>query len=339
MIDPILDFIFTNLDPLIRIIIYPGITFIMLFTIFAVWYQRKFLARLMLRMGPVHAGKFAGWLQLIADSLKLLTKEIIFPEHSYKKLFLLSAITLPVIPAAAIALVPFAPGYAIFNVRGYTGILFLAIMSLYPIFIVLMGWASNNKFTLIGAFRTIYLDVAGEIPLFLAALGVFVWAGTYDLQDIVAQQATMWFVIPQFLGFLVFFISYFAMIEKAPLDIPEAETELVFGYRTEYTGALFLDTMLGDYINVLAWALMMIKLYFGGYNGPAIFADPVLNGAFWILFKLIILLAITYTVIISYARLRIDQAIRLGWYYLIPLALLNLIITVILKYVVLEGGA
>jgi len=337
MIDWLIEFIRVNLDPLFKIIIFPGITFIMLFTIFAVWYQRKFLARLMLRMGPVHAGRVMGWLQLIADSLKLLTKEIIFPAYSYKKLFLLSAITLPVIPAAAIALIPFAPGYAIFNVKGYTGLLFLGIMSLYPIFIVLMGWASNNKFTLIGAFRTIYLDVAGEIPIFLSVLGVFIWAGTYDLQDIVAMQSSMWFVIPQFLGFIVFFISYFAMIEKAPMDIPEAETELVFGYRTEYTGALFLDTMLGDYINILAWSLMMVTLYFGGYNGPAIFPDPLLNGAFWILFKLIILLAITFTVIISYARLRIDQAIRLGWYYLIPLALLNLIITVIIKYVVLGG--
>ena len=335
MLDVILDFIKSNFPVLFRITFYPGLTFLFVFTIFAVWYQRKYLARLMLRMGPVHAGKVMGWLQLVADAFKLLTKEIILPKYAYKKLFLLSAITLPVIPAAAIALIPFAPGYAIFNLPGYTAPLFLGIMSLYPIFIILMGWASNNKFTLIGAFRTIYLDVAGEIPIFLSVLGVMLWAGTYDLQTIVEMQKNMWFIIPQFLGFIVFFISYFAMIEKAPMDIPEAETELVFGYRTEYTGALFLDTMLGDYINVLAWALLMISLYFGGYNGPAIFPDPILNGAFWILIKLIIVLTITFTIVISYARLRIDQAIRLGWYYLIPLAIANLVLTAILKYVVM----
>lgn len=331
MLDWIIEFVRNNFQTLFRITFFPGLTFLFVFTIFAVWFQRKYLARLMLRMGPVHAGKVLGWLQLIADAFKLMTKEIILPKYAYKKLFLFSAITLPVIPAAAIALIPFGPGYAIFNLPGYTAPLFLGIMSLYPIFIILMGWASNNKFTLIGAFRTIYLDVAGEIPIFLAVLGVMIWAGTYDLQTIVEMQRSMWFIIPQFLGFIVFFISYFAMIEKAPMDIPEAETELVFGYRTEYTGALFLDTMMGDYINVLAWALLMITLYFGGYNGPQIFADPILNGAFWILIKLIILLTITFTVIISYARLRIDQAIRLGWYYLIPLALANIVLTVILK--------
>ncbi len=333
MLDQIFQFINENFPTLFKITFFPGLTFLFLFTIFAVWYQRKYLARLMMRMGPVHAGRVLGWLQLIADAFKLLTKEIILPKYAYKKLFLLSAITLPVIPAAAIALIPFAPGYAIFDVRGYSAILFIGIMSLYPIFIILMGWASNNKFTLVGAFRTIYLDVAGEIPMFLSVLGVIIWAESYDLQTIVEKQAMMWNIIPQFIGFIVFFISYFAMIEKAPMDIPEAETELVFGYRTEYTGALFLDTMLGDYINVLAWALLMITLYLGGYNGPTIFQDPVLNGAFWMLLKLLIVLTITFTVVISYARLRIDQAIRLGWYYLIPLSILNIIITLIIKYV------
>ena len=331
MLDWILEFVRDNFQALFRITFFPGLTFLFTFTIFAVWFQRKYLARLMMRMGPVHAGKVLGWLQLVADAFKLMTKEIILPKYAYKKLFLFSAIVLPVIPAAAIALIPFGPNFAIFNLPGYTAPLFLGIMSLYPIFIILMGWSSNNKFTLIGAFRTIYLDVAGEIPIFLAVLGVMIWAGTYDLQTIVEMQKSMWFVIPQFLGFIVFFISYFAMIEKAPMDIPEAETELVFGYRTEYTGALFLDTMMGDYVNVLAWSLLMITLYFGGYNGPQVFPDPILNGAFWILIKLIILLTITFTVIISYARLRIDQAIRLGWYYLIPLALANIVLTVILK--------
>jgi len=337
MFEMLYKFIEANFRALFKILGFPGVTFIMVFIIFAVWYQRKYLARLMLRMGPVHAGKVLGWLQLIADALKLLTKEIILPRESMKKLFLLSAILLSVIPAAGIALIPFARGFSILPIRGFTLPLFLAIMTLYPIFIILMGWSANNKFTIIGAFRSIYLDVAGEIPLILSAIGVMIWAGTYDIQSIIELQKNMWFVFPQILGFITFLISYLAMIEKVPFDIPEAESELVFGYKTEYTGALFLDTMLGDYVNLLAWALIMISLYFGGYLGPSITGNTIIDGSIWMLIKLIIIITITFTIMISYARLRIDQAVRVGWNYLIPLSILNIILTIVIKYLVLGG--
>jgi len=337
MLEWVNEFISRNLVTLIKILGFPGLTFILVFIIFVVWYQRKYLARLMLRMGPVHAGKVLGWLQLIADALKLIAKEIIVPRESMGKIFLLSAITLPVIPAAAIALIPFAKNYMILPVKGFTLPLFLAIMTLYPIFIVLMGWSANNKFTIIGAFRSIYLDIAGEIPMILSAIGVMLWAGSYDLQEIIEAQKSIWFVVPQFLGFIVFLVSYLAMIEKVPFDIPEAESELVFGYRTEYTGAVFLDTMLGDYVNLLAWALLMNTLYFGGYLGPSITGDPIIDGSIWTLVKLIIIITLTFTVIISYARLRIDQAVRLGWNYLIPLGILNIVLTIFIKYILLGG--
>jgi len=338
MFKDIMKFIEVNLPVLIKILGFPGLTFILIFLIFAVWYQRKYLARLMTRMGPVHAGKVLGWLQLIADALKLLTKEIIIPRESMRKIFVLSAGTLSVIPATAITLIPFAKDFAIFPIRGYTLPLFLAIMTLYPIFVVLMGWAANNKFTIIGAFRSIYLDVAGEIPLILSTIGVMIWAGTYDIQDIIEAQKSIWFVFPQLLGFIVFLVSFMAMIEKVPFDIPEAEAELVFGYKTEFSGALFLDSMLGDYVNLLAWSLLMITLYFGGYLGPSITGDPIIDGSIWTLIKLVIVVTMTFTIMISYARLRIDQAIRVGWNYLIPLAILNIILTIFVKYVILGGG-
>ena len=336
MVD-IVGFVQANLPIFIRILLFPGLLFIFGFVIFAVWYQRKYLARIMLRMGPVHCGKRLGWLQLVADAMKLLTKELIIPRAANKIVFIVVTFLLPVIPAAMIAVIPFAPGYVIYPASGYSLLLFFAISTLFPVVGILRGWAANNKFTIIGAFRIIYLDIAGEIPVFLASIGVMIWAGTYDLQRIVELQKDMWFVFPQILGFIVFFIGFLGMIEKIPFDIPTAESELVYGPNTEYSGAMFLNMMLSDYANILAWTLLMITLYFGGYNGPAIFSNPIVNGAFWIIVKLLIAISILFTIMITYARMRIDQAIRMGWSYLLPLSLLNILLTIILKFFMFGG--
>ena len=337
MFEWLIDFIKINLPTLFKIIIFPGVTFIFVFVIFAVWYQRKYLARLMTRMGPVHAGGRLGWLQLIADALKLLCKELILPKAAHRAAFIAVTLLMPVIPAALVALIPFAPGLIIYDGGGFGLLLFFAISTLLPVLGVLRGWAANNKFTIIGAFRNIYLDIAGEIPIFLAGIGVMLWAETYDLIEIVELQKGYWFIFPQFLGFIVFFLGFLAMIEKIPFDIPTAESELIYGPNTEYSGAFFLNMMETEYINILAWSLLMITLYFGGYHGPPIFSDPVVNGVFWILLKLIILLSIVYTIMITYARLRIDQAVRMGWNYLLPLSLLNIVLTLFIKTLLMWG--
>ncbi len=337
MFNELISFLNENFQTLFIISVFPGLSFVLGFVIFAVWYQRKYLARLMIRMGPVHCGGRLGWLQLIADALKLITKELIFPKAANKFLFVFASIMLPVIPAAMIALIPFAPGLVIYNASGLSLLIFFAISTLFPVIGVIRGWAANNKFTIIGAFRNIYLDIAGEIPVFLSSVGVMVWAGTYDLNEIVLRQQGMWFVIPQFLGFIVFFLGLLAMVEKVPFDIPTAETELIYGPNTEYSGAMFLNMMEADYVNLLAWTLLMITLYFGGYNGPTIFADPVVNGVFWLILKLLVAITIIFTIMISYARLRIDQAVRMGWNYLLPLSILNLLLTLVLKYLLVGG--
>jgi NADH-quinone oxidoreductase subunit H len=338
VVDNILEFVRANLSTLLKIYLFPGLGFVFGFVIFAVWYQRKYLARIMVRMGPVHCGRRLGWLQLVADALKLLGKELILPRAANKALFILATILLPVIPAAGIALIPFAPGLIIFEASGYGLLLFFALSTLFPVVSILKGWAANNKFTIIGAFRTIYLDLSGEIPVFLAGVGVIIWADTFDLVKIVQLQSNMWFILPQFLGFIVFFIGYLSMIEKVPMDIPTAEPELVLGPNTEYSGAFFLNIMLSDYVNILAWTLLMITLYFGGYNGPPIFADPIFNGVFWILTKLLIAISVVFIIMVTYARMRIDQAVRLGWNYLLPLSIINILLTILLKYFVLGGG-
>ena len=334
----LLKFIKVNFLIFFKIGVFPGLGFIFGFVIFAVWYQRKYLARLMLRMGPVHCGRKLGWLQLIADALKLLTKELIVPDAAHEELFITLSILLPVVPGAMIGLIPFAQDFVIYSAQGYGLLLFFAISTLFPVLGILRGWAANNKFTIIGAFRNIYMDIAGEIPVILSAAGVMIWAGTYDLIKIVELQKNIWFIFPQILGFIVFFIGYLGMIEKVPFDIPTAESELVYGPNTEYTGAMFLNMMLSDYANMLAWTLLMITLYFGGYNGPMIFSNPIVNGSFWMLVKLLIAITIIFTVLITYARLRIDQAVRIGWNYLLPLALLNIFLTIFFKYLLLGGA-
>jgi NADH-quinone oxidoreductase subunit H len=337
MFPDILEFIKLNLLAIVKILIFPGLTFVFGFVIFAVWYQRKYLARLMLRMGPVHCGRRLGWLQLIADAIKLLDKELIIPSASQGSLFVAMSFLLPVVPGAMIALIPFAPNFSIYSGMGFGLLIFFAISTLFPVLGILRGWAANNKFTIIGAFRTIYLDIAGEIPVFLAGVGVMIWAGTYDLQRIVELQSGMWFVFPQILGFISFFIGFLGMIEKIPFDIPTAESELVYGPNTEYSGAMFLNMMLSDYVNVLAWTLLMVTIYFGGYNGPTIFSDPLANGIFWMLVKLVIAITVLFTIMVTYARMRIDQAVRMGWNYLLPLSLFNILFTILLKYFILGG--
>ena len=337
MVFDIVGFVEANLISLLKILVFPGLVFVFGFVMFAVWYQRKYLARIMLRMGPVHCGRRLGWLQLMADAMKLLAKELIIPTAAHRVIFVTVTFLLPAVPAAMIAVIPFAPNFVIYPATGYSLLLFFAIATLFPVLGILRGWAANNKFTIIGAFRTIYLDIAGEIPVFLAGIGVMIWAGSYDLQRIVELQKSIWFVFPQILGFIVFFIGFLGMVEKIPFDIPTAESELVYGPNTEYSGAMFLNMMLSDYVNILAWTLLMITLYFGGYNGPIIFPDPVFNGIFWMLVKLLIAISVLFIVMITYARLRIDQAVKLGWSYLLPLSLLNLLLTIIVKFFLLGG--
>lgn len=327
----LIKFVEDNFFNLVKILIFPGLGFIFGFIIFAVWYQRKYLARIMLRIGPLHCGRRLGWLQLIADAIKLLSKELIVPRAAVRSIFILVTILAPIIPATMLAFIPFAPTLTIFYVPKYNLLIVLALSTLYPVVQILKGWSANNKFTVIGAFRTIYLDLSGEIPIFISILGVILWAESFDLVEIVEKQANMWFILPQFLGFIVFFIGFLSIIEKVPFDIPTAEPEIVIGPNTEYSGALFLNNMLSDYLNILSWSMVFICLYLGGYNGPMIVWDPLLNGLMWTLIKLVIVLSLVFAIMISYPRLRLDQAIKLGWNYLLPLSIFNLFLTLVLK--------
>jgi len=327
----VMEFLTVNKKPLTQIIVIPGFAFILLFAIVTVWFERKFLARAMLRVGPYYCGKRSGWLQLIADFLKLFTKELTMPEDCERLLFSSAPILLPTVSAVAIALIPFDPDWVLFRAGGVGMPLFFAIIGLAPFFPLVSGWAANNKYTVIGAIRVAYLYISAEIPLILCAAAVAVMAGTFDLVGIVEAQRNLWFAVPQFIGFIVFFVGLMIEVERTPFDIPVAEQELVVGWRTEYSGILFGFTMMAEYVSFLAWMLLFITLYLGGYQGPMIFGSPLLSHIIWVLIKLSILESSIILLRTVFPRVRVDQSLRIGWYYLTPLAVLNLLIALAVK--------
>ena len=326
------DFIWFNFKPLAQIIVIPGLAFILLFAMIAVWFERKFLARAMLRIGPYYCGKRSGWLQVIADFLKLFFKEFVIPDDAEKVLFLAAPVLLPTIPALAITLIPFDSNWVLFDAGGLSLPVFLAIAGLAPVIPIFTGWAANNKYTIIGSFRTAYLYISGEIPLVICAAATALLAGSLDLVDIVEAQKPIWFAIPQFIGFLIFFVGLILEAERTPFDVPTAETELVMGWRTEFSGVLFGFTMMAEYLSFLGWTLLFIVLYLGGYLGPSLFGVPLYDHIFWMLLKLAVIVVIIVLIRTVYPRLRLDQTLRLGWNYLMPLSLLNLLMTIILKW-------
>jgi NADH-quinone oxidoreductase subunit H len=327
----LLRFVSLNIKPLIQIIVIPGLAFILLFAVIVVWFERKFLARAMLRVGPYYCGGRSGILQLIADFLKLFFKEIVIPRDCHRALFLTMPVILPTIPALAVTLIPFGADWVLFRAGGLSLPMFFAIAGFSPLIPVFAGWAANNKYSVIGSFRTAFLYISAEIPLVICAASVAILAGGFDLVKIVEAQSTIWFAIPQFIGFIIFFLGLIIESERTPFDIPTAEVELVLGWRTEFSGVLFGFTMMAEYVSFLSWSLLFITLYLGGYNGPNILGVPLYSNIFWLLLKLSILVPIVILIRGVFPRLRMDQLLRLGWYYLTPLSLLNLFITLALK--------
>ncbi len=330
----IIDWITFNWKPIAQIIIIPGLAFTLLFAMIGVWFERKYLARAMLRIGPLYAGKVAGWLQLVADFLKLLTKEIVVPAEARRPLFYLMPVLIPTIPAMAIALIPFDSNWILFDVGGLGLLLFLTIMGILPLIPILVGWALSNKYTFIGSLRMAYMYISVGIPILLSVAGVAIYAGTYNLVEIVEAQSSTWFFIPQFLGFIVFFVALLAEVDRAPFDIPVAEQEIVFGWYTEYTGILFAFIMMSAYVALCAWSLMFITLYLGGFQGPVIFGSPLISHMVWVLIKLAVLTAVIMLLRTAFPRFKINQALKIGWNYLLPLSLANLVVTFIIKYLV-----
>jgi len=303
-------------------------------------FERRVLARLQVRIGPNRAGP-GGILQPIADAVKLIFKEELIPSAADKLVFVLAPI-ITVVPALIVlGVVPFGPTVIIFgrSVRlaladlnvGVLYILSITSISIYGI--VLAGWASNNKYAMLGGIRSSAQMVSYELALGLSWVGPILLANSMSLEKIVEAQRSLWFVVWQPVGVLIFFIAALAEVNRAPFDMPEAEQELTAGYHVEYSGMKFALFFMAEYIKMIAVCVIGATLFFGGYLGPLVDRWPWL-GPFYLLLKVVALLFVMVWVRATLPRIRYDRLMAFGWKVLMPLALLNVVVTAVVLVVI-----
>ncbi len=283
------------------------------------WGERRLLALWQDRYGPNRAGPF-GMLQALADILKVFFKEDWVPGYSDRPVFVLAPAILVVSVFMSFAVIVFSPGYAVADLN--VGLLFFLAMSSLGVYgVALGGWASNNKFSLIASLRAVGQMVSYEVFMGLSLMGVVLLAGSFSLGEIVRAQRGLWFCVPQFTGLVLFLIAGLAETRRVPFDLPEADSELVAGFHTEYSGMKFAAFYLGEYVGLVLIAGMTTVLFFGGWLGPVL--PPIV----WFLLKTVLLIGLFILVRATLPRPRYDQLMSLGWKVLLPLALLNLLVT------------
>ena len=299
------------------------------------FYERKALARIQVRIGPNRAGP-GGWLQPVADGVKLIFKEELIPGKSYKVIFLLAPI-ITVVPAFIIlAVVPLGATVTIFgheiplsvaNIN--VGVLYiLAVASISVYGIVLAGWSSNNKYAMMGGIRSSAQMISYELALGLSFVGPILLANSMSLFDIVQAQQPLWYVFLQPLGVIIFWIAAIAEVNRSPFDMPEAEQELVSGYHTEYSGMKFALFFMAEYIKVIAVTAITVTLFFGGFRGPFVDSVPWL-GPIYLFIKVVILLFGMIWIRATLPRIRYDRLMAFGWKLMFPLALANVFLTAV----------
>ena len=292
--------------------------------LFLVWLERKVAAHIQLRIGPKEVGPF-GILQTIVDGVKLVSKELITPRHVDRKLFMLApiAIFLPVL--VSFVVIPFSERLQVRDLN--VGLLLIFGFSTFNVLAVLIGgWASNNKYALLGAIRSVAQNVAYEIPLLLSILSVMLYANSLKMSVIVESQARVWNVFWMPVAALIYLICATAETNRAPFDIPEAESELVAGFHTEYSGMRFALFFLAEYSNMLIVTSVATTLFFGGWQSPPFLGFLPVPGVVWFLAKTYVLIFIIIWVRWTFPRLRFDQLMNFCWKIMIPAALLHLIV-------------
>jgi NADH-quinone oxidoreductase subunit H len=285
-----------------------------------IWLERRMLALWQDRYGPNRAGPF-GVLVVLADTLKLFFKEDWTPPFADRFVFVIAPAIVVVTVLLSFVVIPFAPGVIVADLN--IGILFfLAMSSMGAYSIILGGWASNNKYALLGAMRGAAQMISYEVFMGLALMGVVLQAGSFSLPTIVEAQRGLWFIVPQFVGFVIFLIAGIAETHRLPFDIPEAESELIAGFHSEYSGMKFGMFFVGEYLGIMLISCVITCLYFGGWMGPA-FLPPVV----WFLIKMFAFIMFFILLRASLPRPRYDQLMEYGWKVLFPLTLVNLLIT------------
>jgi NADH-quinone oxidoreductase subunit H len=299
---------------------------------YATLIERKLLGRMQNRYGPNRAGPF-GLLQPIADLVKLLRKEHFYPASAVDVLYIAAPAVAASTALAAFSVIPFGPVWHVgpYDITGWVvnvsiGLVLLFSLGAIGIYAFLVGgWASESKYSLLGSMRTAAQLVSYEVSLALSVLGVVLMSGSLSLVTIAErQQDTIWYAGPQFVGLVVFFIAGIAETNRPPFDLPEADTELVAGYQTEYGGMRFGLFSMAEYINMITLSGLAVTLFFGGWGGP------VLPGPIWFLLKLAGLIFVFMWLRATLPRLRYDQLMRFGWKVLLPVATLNAVVTAVL---------
>jgi len=291
-----------------------------------VWLDRRVWAFVQKRRGPNVVGPF-GLLQSVADALKYIFKEIIIPASSNKVIFIIAPIITMTLALVAWAVIPFSENLVLADIN--VGILYLfAISSLGVYGIIMGGWASNSKYPFLGAIRSAAQMVSYEVSIGVIIINVLLCTGSLNLNDIVLAQQNMWFVLPLFPMFVIFFISTLAETNRPPFDLPEAEAELVAGYQTEYSGMMYAMFWLGEYANILLMCAMGSILFLGGWLPPIeIEAFSFIPTPFWLIFKILFLFILFALVKAIVPRYRYDQLMKLGWKIFLPLSLIWVVIT------------
>ena len=307
-------------DTVRHIVVLFGILFVVLNVgALLIWLERRLLALWQDRYGPNRVGPF-GILQVLADMIKVFFKEDWIPPFADRPVFIIAPAVIVVVVLMSFAVVPFAPGIRVVDLN--IGLLFFLAMSSLGVYsVALAGWASGSKYSLLGGLRASAQMLSYEVFMGLSLMGVVIQAGTFDLREIVEAQKDVWFVLPQFIGFVVFFIAGIAETHRLPFDLPEAESELVAGYHSEYSGMKFGMFFVGEYLGITLISALTVTLFFGGWLGP--WLPPL--AWFWI--KTFVFIAFFILLRASLPRPRYDQLMAFGWKVCLPLTLVNLVVT------------
>jgi len=284
-----------------------------------IWLERRLLALWQYRYGPNRVGPF-GLLQVAADMIKVIAKEDWTPPFADKAVFIIAPAVIVIVVVTSFAIIPWAPGIEVVDLN--IGVLFFLAMSSLGVYsVALAGWASDSKYSLLGGLRASAQMVSYEVFMGLSLMGVVMLAGSFNLREIVEAQQDLWFVVPQFFGFMVFFIAGIAETHRLPFDLPEAESELVAGYHSEYSGMKFGMFFVGEYLGIALISALTVTLFFGGWKGP--FLPPV----FWFGLKTFLFICFFILIRASLPRPRYDQLMSFGWKVCLPVSLANLVAT------------
>lgn len=295
-----------------------------------IWLERRLLALWQDRYGPNRAGPF-GILIVLADTLKLFFKEDWIPPFADKPVFVIAPAIVMITALMGFVIIPFSPGFMVSDLN--IGILFfLATSSMGAYSIILGGWASNNKYALLGAMRGAAQMISYEVFMGLSLMGVVLLSGSFSLHTIVEAQRDMWFVVPQFAGFVIFLIAGIAETHRLPFDIPEAESEIIAGFHSEYSGMKFGMFFVGEYVGIILISSLTVALYFGGWLGPD-FLPPFV----WFILKTFVFIFLFILLRASLPRPRYDQLMDFGWKILLPITIINLMATAAIVLVMEQG--